>query len=211
MQPNEFQARLRRDVTRVAEKAREQSEAAGEFLSRLRRICRGASRNDSSAVRSGSSSRKWNAITKYSDRCACRCDYRFKRAPLPEEHVASATPTPASSRARAPGQWRERPKLVERNVVRCDVFLLAKRGAPVVNQIASANQQFFIIRTLHVLNEKDKGPARAQATTQRLKSKAPRHRRRPRPAAKSNAALNFIVGNEKIQTTASIEIVRFTF
>ena len=32
----------------------------------------------------------------------------------------------------------------------------------VINQIASASQQFYIIRTLHVLNEKEKGPPRAE-------------------------------------------------
>jgi hypothetical protein len=81
----------------------------------------------------------------------------------------------------------------------------------VVNQIASANRQFFIIRILHVTNEKDKGPARAQSTTQSPEVESPTTSASASPAAKSNAALNFIVGNEHIQTTASIELVRFTF
>jgi hypothetical protein len=58
-----------------------------------------------------------------------------------------------------------------------------------------------VIRTLHVRNEKEKGPARegnaagAPAAT-------------PPPA---NAPLNFIVGNEHIQTSARIEMPRFNF
>jgi hypothetical protein len=61
---------------------------------------------------------------------------------------------------------------------------------------------------LHVRNEKDKGPPReagGETTAPSIPS--------PSPAAKPSpvAALNFIVGNEKIETTAKIEIVRFTF
>ena len=125
--------------------------------------------------------------------------------------MASATPTPASSRARRPTNGPPGPKLIERSVL--DVTFASSPSAArrVVNQIASANQQFFIIRTLHVTNEKDKGPTRAQSTTQSPEVESAAPSASASPAAKSNAALNFIVGNEHIQTTASIELVRFTF
>ena len=75
----------------------------------------------------------------------------------------------------------------------------------VINQIASASQQFYIIRTLHVLNEKEKGPPRAETSAQGAPADT------AAPGAKPNAALNFIVGGEHIQTSANIELVRFTF
>src|SRR6266567_2135291 len=65
----------------------------------------------------------------------------------------------------------------------------------------NSSGQFFIVRTLHVHNEKDKGPSR-----QRTGEPAPAE-----PAAQPGAAvpLNFIVGNEHIEVSATIEMVRF--
>jgi hypothetical protein len=51
---------------------------------------------------------------------------------------------------------------------------------------------------LRVRNENDKGPPRELAGETSAATKA------------TPAALNFILGNEKIETTATIEIVRFT-
>src|SRR5207244_10935314 len=75
-----------------------------------------------------------------------------------------------------------------------------------LNQISSASQQFYIIRILHVHNEKDKGPTREQSL-QTGAAAAPVTPVKP----SANAALNFIVGNEHIETSARIELVRFTF
>ena len=83
----------------------------------------------------------------------------------------------------------------------------------VLNQIAGANQQFFIVRLLRVRNEKDKGPprepvadatgvARGHCSLRPLGAPAAR-------AVPELRALNFIVGNERIETSARIEIVRF--
>ena len=57
-------------------------------------------------------------------------------------------------------------------------------------------------RTLHVLNEKETGPPREGAGSASALSAVS-------PAA--NSALNFIVGNEQVQTAARIEMIRFTF
>ncbi|HEV2804012.1 MAG TPA: Amuc_1100 family pilus-like protein [Chthoniobacterales bacterium] len=83
-------------------------------------------------------------------------------------------------------------KVVERNVIELTFFSTPGAARKVINQIAGANQPFCIIRQLHVRNEKEKGPPREGAGET--------------PAT----ALTFIVGNEKIETTAQIEIVRFT-
>jgi hypothetical protein len=123
-----------------------------------------------------------------------------RRAPLREERGTTALPTatPAAAATAAPTN------LLERNVVELTFASTPSVARKVINQIAGASQQFCIIRELHVRNEKDKGPSReagGETTAPSIPSA------KPSPAA----ALNFIVGNEKIETTAKIEIVRFTF
>jgi hypothetical protein len=115
----------------------------------------------------------------------------FRRAPLREERGATTTRN-----------------LLERNVVEIAFVSTPAAARKVVNQIAGASQQFCIIRVLHVRNEKDKGPPR-EASGETSAPSIPS----PSPAAKSSpaAVLSFIVGNEKIETTAKIELVRFTF
>jgi hypothetical protein len=76
-----------------------------------------------------------------------------------------------------------------------------------LNQIAAINQQFYIVRTLHVLNDKDKGPTREGATPAGGAAPAPAGA----PAAATNTALSFIVGNERLQTSLRIEMLRFGF
>jgi len=133
----------------------------------------------------------------------------FRRRPLPEERGASPTPTPFPGQRVAttakPG-GTPAVKLIERNVV--DVTFKAAPGAArkVMNEITNSTGQFFIIRTLYVHNEKDKGPPRE-------KTGAPT----PVPSAQASpdqspaGALNFIVGNEHVEVSATIEMLRFTF
>jgi hypothetical protein len=134
----------------------------------------------------------------------------FRRAPLTEERGASPTPTPPSAGRRVattkPGSTPV-PTLIERNVV--DVTFKAPPSAArkVVNEIAASTGQFFIIRTLYVHNEKDKGPPHEKTASPT-----------PTPTAQASpgqpgagAALNFIVGNEHIEVSATIEMLRFTF
>jgi hypothetical protein len=137
----------------------------------------------------------------------------FARKPLPEEHSAAATPTPAPggrpSPAMSPGA-----KLIERGVVDVTFASAPSASRKVLNQIVSSPQQFYIVRLLHIRNEKDKGPPREQAAAgvsaagAALSSAAAQ----PTSAKPSSAgALNFIVGNEHIETSARIELIRFTF
>jgi hypothetical protein len=120
----------------------------------------------------------------------------FRRAPLQEERgtTVSAGAKPAAAAT----------NLLERNVIEVIFTSTPAAARKVINQIAGASQQFCIIRVLHVRNEKDKGPPRetgGETSAPSIPSA------KPSPAA----ALNFIVGNEKVETTAKIEIVRFTF
>src|SRR5439155_21292922 len=93
------------------------------------------------------------------------------------------------------------PAVVERTIV--DLTFTASPSAmrKVLNQIASSDRQFFIVRTLYVRNEQQKGPSREQSNA------APAV---PTPTVPSSG-LKFSVGNEAVGTTATIETVRFAF
>ncbi len=131
----------------------------------------------------------------------------FHRAPLTEEGKASPTPPLVRSLAAAKPGSTPAPTLIERNVV--DVTFKAAPAAArrVLNEIAASSGQFFIIRTLYVHNEKDKGPPRERGA-----SPTPTPSTQASPGQPGAAgALNFIVGNEHIEVSATIEMLRFTF
>ena len=116
----------------------------------------------------------------------------LKRPTAPTEPIGVALPASRKTST-------ESPRVVERSVV--DV---AFTGSPstvrkVLNQIASFDQQFFIVRTLHVRNEQPNGPSREQSETAAT------------PAENSTGAIRFIVGNEHLEIAATLELVRFTF
>jgi hypothetical protein len=133
----------------------------------------------------------------------------FRRHPLPEERGASPTPAPSpgqrvATAAKSAGTGT--PKLFERNIV--EVTFRAAPGAArkVMNEITSSTGQFFIIRTFYVHNEKDKGPPR-----ERTGAPTPAPMPQASPGQSPGGALNFIVGNEHIEVSATIEMLRFTF
>ena len=116
----------------------------------------------------------------------------LKRAAPPTE-TATAPTAPAKKTPEAA------PPVVERVTV--DLTFTASPSAlrKVLNQIASSERQFFIVRTLFVRNEQLKGPAREGTATAAAATTT------------SPNALKFIVGNEHVETTAKIELVRFAF
>ena len=135
----------------------------------------------------------------------------FRRAPLTEEGKTSPTPTPppapGGSLATAKPSGTPAPKLIERNVVDVTFRAAPSAARKALNEIAASSGQFFILRTLYVHNEKDKGPPRERGA-----GSIPTPN--PQPAAGqpgAAGALNFIVGNEHIEVSATIEMLRFTF
>jgi hypothetical protein len=135
----------------------------------------------------------------------------LRRTPLPQEHGASPTPTPSPVRGRrvttAKPVSTPAPTLIERNVVDISFKAAPAAARKVLNEIAASSGQFFIIRTLYVHNEKDKGPPREKTA-----SPTPTPSAEASPAQPAAAgALNFIVGNEHIEVSATIEMLRFKF
>jgi hypothetical protein len=123
----------------------------------------------------------------------------FHRSHLLENGGVAATSTTVVGGLSAP-QPTTQPATVQRSIVNLKFTAAPSVARKVLNEIASANEQFFIIRTLQVRNQQEKGPPRE------LEVRAASVQPTP---AKQPGALNFIVGNEHIAVSARIEIVRF--
>ncbi len=214
MAPNEFQSHLRVAMNAVADKARANKVKLpdkfylgfDEFASALP--------NESAAPLLGQELVQIEWLVNSLLEAHVNALSAFHRTPLPEEHGATALPTVTPAPGTNPaGAIPAAAKLFERNVVEFTFFSTPGAARKVINQIAGANQHFCIIRLLHVRNEKEKGPPRESAESATPAPAVPSPVPAVSPGAKPapGAALNFIVGNEKIDTTAKIEIVRFTF
>jgi hypothetical protein len=213
MAPNEFQSHLRLASTAVADKARANKVKLpdkfylgfDEFASALP--------NEVAAPLLGQELMQieWLLATLFEARVDALIS--FHRTPLAEEH-GTALPA-ATPGGRKPGAMAlVGPKLLERNVVEATFVSTPAAARKVLNQIAGTNQQFFIVRLWHVRNEKDKGPPREVASdTAGVVAAVSPPAPTGSPEAKSSVApaLNFIVGNERIETSARIEIVKFAF
>ena len=210
--PNEFQSRLRLTMTAVAEKARANKVRLpdkfylgfDEFASALPHALAAPLLGQELAQV------EWLLDALIEARVDALTS--FHRVPLGEEHgTTSPASTPTSRRPGATVVGDS--KLIERNVVEVTFVSTPAAARKVLNQIAGTSEQFFIVRLLHVRNEKDKGPPRESASDPAglvaVASSATAGSPEIKPAM--TTGLNFIVGNEHIEVTAKIEIVRFAF
>jgi len=209
--PNEFQSQLRLAMTTVSEKARANKvKLPDNFFLGFDEFASTLPKTEVAPLLGQELAQVELLLNLFID---ARIDSltSFRRAPLADEHgPSSALPTPKPGAGRTPATAS---KLIERNVVEATFISTPAAARKVLNQIAGANQQFFIIRLLHVRNEKEKGPPREVAADANAVNApaAPATSPGAKPAATPGAALNFIVGNERIETSAKIEIVRFVF
>lgn len=213
LKPNEFQSRLRLAIIAISEKARANKvKLPDNFFLGFDEFASALPNSEQAAKLLGQelAQIEWLLNTMLDARIESLTS--FKRTALLEEHGATSTPTPSAAAGRKPASAvATGPKLLERNVVEATFVSSPGAARKVLNQIASANQQFYIVRLLQVRNEKEKGPARevaADASATSATSPAPVAAGAKSPAG---AALSFIVGNERIETSAKIEIVRFIF
>jgi hypothetical protein len=147
----------------------------------------------------------------------------FRRVSHETTPSESPSPMPASSRARVaptsarPGATPAGAKLIERRAVEFSIAGPPSAVRKVINGIASANDQFFIMRTLHVKNQKEKGPPRegaiAGSTPPPIAAALPNATAMPAgsPVATPAGAIHFIVGNEHLDLSARVELIDFTF
>ena len=134
----------------------------------------------------------------------------FYRATLPEEQGAPPTPIPPPVVGRTVAATKTNtpePPSMQRNVVNLSFKAAPSAARKVLNEIANSTGQLFIIRALYVQNEKNKGPSR-QATGEPSATQTPQAGLAQPGAA---APLNFIVGNEHIEVSATVEMLRFGF
>ena len=201
MAPNEFQSRLRQAMTSIGERARANKvKLPDNFFLGFEEFS--ASLPDTAAAPLlGQQLAQVELLLNMMIDARIDAVTAFRRVPPNESLMPAATPAavvpPNARRGPAPSPT---PAAIERSVVEATFIAPPSAARRVINQIATANQQLYVMRTLHVLNEKDKGPAR-EGTSGAAAT--------PPPAA--NTALNFIVGNEKVQIVARVEMLRFTF
>src|SRR2546430_3248521 len=197
--PNEFQSRLRQAIVNTTEKARTNRVKLPEnFHLGFDEFTTALPTSDANAASLGQELSQVELLLGILIDAKVDAIAALRRGPLPSETAAATTPA-ASTSAKKPANAG--PPVIERAIV--DLTFTASPSAmrKVLNQIASSDRQFFVVRTLYVRNEQVKGPSREQSNA------AP-----SAPAATTPAsAIKFIVGNEHVETTARIEMVRFSF
>ncbi|MEP7015479.1 MAG: Amuc_1100 family pilus-like protein [Verrucomicrobiota bacterium] len=203
--PNEFQTRLRQAITTASDKARLNKVRLPENFFLGFDQFTAALPDTAAAPLLGQELSQIQLLANLLIEARVDSVAEFKRTPLASE--GGAQPIPAAAPGKKPaGPAATGRKELERAVVDLKFSAVPSVARKVINQIAGANEQFYIIRTLYVRNEKDKGPTREQTG-----EGAPAAAQPAAPAAKPPGALNFIVGNEHIEVAAQIEIVRFTY
>lgn len=140
-------------------------------------------------------------------------------APPPAPKPAGRGPAPAGGKTSKPAETP-----IERQHVQLE--FIADQGSlqHLVNALTTATNQFFIVRNVVVKNEKTTGPERQGGAPAAAAEPAPAPEAAPAaaapgapavppatptPSAPAGEAFEFIVGQEKIISTVSIEIVNF--
>jgi hypothetical protein len=226
MAPNEFQSHLRQAMTAVADKARVNRVKLPENFQLGFDEFTTALPNTATAPLLGQELAQIEVLMNILIDAKVDALTVFKRMPLAEEKGVAATPTPVRGRRPAVAAATG-PKMLERAIVDLTFTSSPSAARKVLNQIATANQQFYVVRLLHVHNEQEKGPPREQAggaggggasapnafaaptATPSTAPSAAVPGATPKPPP--SASIKFIVGNEHIDVSARIEIVRFDF
>jgi len=211
MQPNEFQARLRGVVTAITDRAHGNRVLLPDnFFLGFNQF---AAALPDRAVASSLGQRLAQAEVLAGILIDARIDalrmFRFRssrRAMNPSSVLASSRlRRPKSEQTSAPGVGP-----VEGSAIEMTFLSTPSAARRVLNQIAGAHNQVFVIRLLHIVNEKDKGPPRRQMTE--LPNVVELKTAPDEPTGrKPGAALDFIVGMERIQTSLTVELVKLNF
>ena len=193
--PNEFQSRLRRAIVNTTEKARANRVKLPENFHLGFDEFRTTLPTTAAAPLLGQELAQVELLFGILIDARVDAIAAVKRTTPPTE--ATAAPTPPPKKPSAPANAA--PPVVERAIVNLTFTASPSAMRKVSNQIASAERQFFIVRTLYVRNQQLKGPAREQTAATAGTTPPP------------TSAIKFIVGNEHVEITARIEMVRFAF
>lgn len=126
-----------------------------------------------------------------------------KRAPLPEEDQKNAA---------QPGAPAQKTTAASAGALRKTSFEIAfkadlKQARKVINSIVTENKQFLIIRALRIDNENPKAPSK-KGIDENQAGAAPADPSKPAGSAAASA-LKYILGAEKVNVVAQVEIVNF--
>jgi hypothetical protein len=205
--PNEFQTRLRQAISAVAENARSHrvklpanfNLGFDEFVSTL------PSPDDAPAL--GQELAQIQLLLNTIIEARVDAITAFRRV---SPAVSAPSPATAATPPRGPQKPPPGSKLTEQRTVEVSLSASPSAGRKAINQISAANDQFFIVRAVHIKNQKDKGPPRENPTgTTMAVPSIPAAGPGPAPAATPAGPLNFIVGNEHIDLSARVELVNF--
>lgn len=209
--PNEFQSRLRQGMSSVADKARAyRVKLPGIFFLGFDEYA-AALPDTAASPLLGQQLAQIELLLNIMVDARVDAISSLRRLPAGEAATPAASAAPSGRARKTPTSAAPAGQpLLERTVIEASFVSNPGAARRVLNQIAATNQQFYITRTLHVLNEKESGPSREVGAATGA-SAAPRAIAAAGAASTTNSALNFIVGTERIQTFARIELVRFTF
>jgi hypothetical protein len=196
--PSEFQSRLRQAMLASAEKARANKVKLPDNCRLGFDAYTSALPNNEVAGLLGQELAQLEVLLNILIEAGVDSLSALRRTPLAEERSAAAALPISGQKPGALG-----PRVIERNIVDLTFVAPLPVTRKVLNCIASASEQLYVIRTLHVRNEKDSGPPREQEIGVVSDIAASK----PQP----NTALNFIVGNEHIETSIRIEMLRLAF
>ena len=213
IQPNEFQAQLRQSVNAVIENARASKVQLPENFYLGFDEYTTSLPNGVAAPLLGRELKAIEALANVIVGAHIDALTGLTRAPLAQEKPAAA-PTPAKTRAAKPAPGpNAAPGAVEANSLEVSFSASPAATRKVLNQIATAREQLFVVRTLVVKNQVDKGPKR-EAATEGGATPAASLPSATTPGGKSAPAapgVSFIVGTEHLNVAAKIEIVNLSF
>jgi len=193
--PNEFQSRLRQMILHTTERARaNRVKLPDNFYLGFDEYTAALPRSDEEAKQLGQELGQIEMLTNILIDARIGAITALKRPSLSAEPRSSPAPQKPAA-AVAP--------VVERAIIDLTFSASPSATGQVLNQIASSEHQFFIVRVLNVRNEQQKGPSREAAGKTAGTTTA--------TAGSSPSAIKFIVGNEHVETSAKVELVRFAF
>ncbi|MEA3188145.1 MAG: hypothetical protein QOD99_1975 [Chthoniobacter sp.] len=131
------------------------------------------------------------------------------RTPLSQENQAAAAATPERAQlSRSAGAAPNR-ELIKKSPVLVTFLGEQSRVRKWVNDITSAKEQFYVIRLLSIKNENPKGPSRTELADTGAAAPPAIDPTTGAAASPTPNTLKFIVGTEKINVSAQIEILGF--
>ncbi|MBV9009272.1 MAG: Amuc_1100 family pilus-like protein [Verrucomicrobia bacterium] len=213
--PNEFQTRLLDAITATANNAREHRVKLpenfklgfDEFVSSLPKT--------EEAPKLGQELAQIQLLLNLVIEARVDAVTMFRRVKNEPAQAQTIAPQLAPQRLPPTGETAEQKKQLATRAVEFTISAPASALRKVINQISSSGDQFYIIRTVHVKSQKDKGPTRETASAAAATPTPPANpagaTANATPASTPPGAIQFVVGNEHVDLSARVELVDFNF